>query len=157
MNEKLDSLISVLGKIHEKMNKKYKNIEKIDGQYNFKIETIARVLALQTQNKMNVYNSMLMDASKMETEITQEGHRIVIELLNKCEKVTSKSTTVTNENLLKAALDFSNAKIQLFSGVMEVLDRFEQEKGIKHMVLKDKVETILELENKDILTIKSFL
>lgn len=157
MNEKLENLIAVLGKIHEKMNNKYKNIEKIDGQYNKKIKIVARILALQTQNKTKAYNTMLMDASKSENDITSEGHQIVIELLNRCEKVASKPTTVTNENLLKTALDFSEAKIELFTSVVEILERFEQEKGIEHTVLKSKVETILELENKDILTIKSFL
>lgn len=157
MNEKIEHLINNLTKIHHKIIIKYKNIEAIEGQYNHNIKTIAKILRLQTENKNQVYQTMLLDASSMEVDITEEGHKEVLNLEKKCEEDIVKFMASGNGNIVETAVHLSEIKMKLFSNVLDILHRYEKEKNIQHEALKEKVVLIKKIEEKDYATLQSFI
>lgn len=156
MNKKINELIQNLTKIHKKIIKKYNNIEVIQGQYRPKLKTIAKILKEQTQHKLEIYERMLMDASELEIEITDEGHQEVLNLTKKCEESISKCMENSDDDIVRTADEFSSIKIELFNNVLDILNRYESDKDIKHEALKEKIILILALEEKDHATLHSF-
>jgi hypothetical protein len=157
MNEKMEHLIHNLTKIHNKIIIKYKNLEAIEGQYNQNIKTVAKILRLQTENKNKVYQTMLLDASNLETEITEDGHKEVLALEKKCEAAIVKAMSPGNNDIIQTAVELSKIKISLFTDVLDILNRYESEKNIVHEALKEKVVLIQKLEEKDYATLQSFI
>lgn len=149
MNEKIESLIQAFATVHGKISKMYKNLELIEGQYNPKIKTIAKILWLQTENKIRIYNTILMDAAQIELEITDEGYQAALQMTKDCEEALKKNMSLGDLDIISIAIEFSKIKIHLFRKVLALLNQFETEKNIVHKELKEKVTLIIQLEEKD--------
>lgn len=149
MNGKIESLIQAFANVHSKISKMYKNLESIEGQYNPKIKTIAKILWMQTENKIKVYNTMLMDAANLEMEITEEGYQAALQMTKDCEEALKKNMSLGDLDIIGIAIEFSKIKVDLFRNVLALLNRFESEKNIVHKELKEKVTLIIHLEERD--------
>lgn len=156
MNDKLNNLIHIVEKIHHKISKKYRNIELIEGQYKPKVKTIAKILRLQIENKFVVYNTLLMEDSIVEIDISDSGYQEMLNMTKKCEKELTKNMVLLEKDIITTAIEFTRIKIDLFSSVLDLLNRCELEKNIIHGALKEKMLIIIALEKKDLETLRSF-
>ncbi len=156
MTKKINSIIEMLLNMHNRVIKKYRNLEMIEGQYKPKVQLIAKILQEQTQRKIDVCQDILANKMSFQLDITDEGYDEVLDITRACEKATTISMNSNEDDVLSAAAEFSRNKIELFTSMIEMFVRYEKDKNIKHEDLKDKLLMILTLEKKDHSTLLSF-
>lgn len=156
MAERLDSIIELILKMHHRIIKKYKNLEIIEGQYHPRVQLIAKVLQEQTQRKINICQEILAKNMNYQPDFTEQGYQDVLALTKSCEQATIDSLLSKEDNILNAAESFTVNKIDLYKKLLVMLDDYKNEKGIDHNELKEKLEMILVLEEKDYTTLMSF-
>lgn len=73
MSDKTIELIHLMLKQHDKMRKIYKNISVIDGQYDMRLKTAAKVIAEVLLKRKTQYEVLLCDAAKISDDASDEG------------------------------------------------------------------------------------
>ena len=156
MQNRTEALIQEFLSVHTQMNNVFKNIKKIDFQYNAKLQTVATILENQTKNKNEVYKHILTHASNADFEITEEGYDHAVAQLRKYKQQMVDSSLSDRKNVIQLAMNFTNLNIIVFEGMLDLLKKYEKEKGIVHPSLKENLELLLRLETRDLNTLESF-
>jgi len=156
MSNKTGLLISEFLAIHKQMNTVYKNIRKIDGQYNLRLETIATILDQQSKNRFDVYSKILNSASEQDVDITDEGYEEALEILRAYKTKMIDTSMTQKKNIVNLALEFTNLNIVIFNNILDLIVQYEVEKDITHGPMKENIEMLLKLEERDVKTLLSF-
>lgn len=115
-------LIHLMLKIQEKLSLMYKNVSVIDGQYNVKLKSTAKILSELMRKRTDFYREILNEAADESDEATEEGYSVIKAAITEIKEDLSQQNFTSVYDFLRYAIDYTEKLLGIIKLVKERIE-----------------------------------